>query len=475
MERRNAQLESKLQSILDDNDRLKRQLREEPASTAPYVERSFPERLQRLAAFQPLTQRAGDDQWTQSQQRIRDLEGLGPAPGTTSEDENNSSGPVPDEPTVGWTGEIQADEVMISQSPVNVSQLGQLEGFSDFRRGRLGAIGSLWENTIYRIEFDFAQQGRPSFLDMYGQFTDLAIVGNVRIGHFFEPFAISRLTSNRYQSFMERPLLDAFAPVRNMGVMAFDTYAEKHGTWQIGMFAANSNDDGEEQTNRGGVAVTGRMTYLPYWDEPSDGRYYMHVGGCFSFRVPGEETSRFGYWPGLRPGSFDNIVWPRWADTGVISTNNVTLADVEWAWVLGPFHVQAECAGSFVDQIGGPDLAFTAWYVEAGWFLTGEHRPYQQEMAIFNRVTPLEPFFFVRTPDGLRRGRGAWQVVGRIDDLNLNNQNIQGGRLVDLSFGVNWYANPYTKFYFNYVHAMLNRGEPGSYGNLFGLRAQFEF
>jgi len=438
-------------------------------------EPSTDEPIRRLAAMQPLISGSADANRTQDEQRIRDLEGLGPAPGTTSEDENRSSGAVPDKPTVSWTGELQADDVMLSQSQENIDELGQLQGFSDFRRGRLGAIGSLWANTIYRIEFDFAQQGRPSFLDLYGQFTDLAILGNLRIGHFFEPFAISRLTSNRYQSFMERPLLDAFAPSRNLGVMAFDTYAEKRGTWQIGLFAADSNDDGEEQTNRGGEAITGRLTFLPIWDEPSNGRYYMHVGGCFSYRIPPDQTARFGYWPGFRPGSFDNIVWPRWADTGVISANNVTLLDAEWAWIMGPIHVQAEYAANFVNQIGGPDLAFSAWYVEAGWFLTGENRPYQQEMAIFNRVTPFESFFFTRTKDGIRSGRGAWQVVCRLDDLNLNNGNIEGGRLVDLSFGLNWYVNPYTRMYFNYVHSTLDRGQPGNYGNLFGMRAQFEF
>ncbi len=239
---------------------------------------------------------------------------------------------------------------------------------------------------------------------------------------------------------------------------------------------SHSNNDAEQQTNHGGDAITGRMTFLPYWDEPSGGRYYMHVGGDFSFRVPPDQTARFGYWPGFRPGSFDNIVWPRWADTGIIAANNVLLLDVEWAWIMGPFHVLTEYATNHVDQIGGPDLSFTAWYVEAGWFLTGESRPYQQEMARFNRVTPYESFFFTRTRQGVRSGSGAWQVVFRIDDLNLNNGNIQGGRLVDLSFGVNWYLNPYSRVYFNYVHAMLDRGgAANNYGNLFGVRAQFEF
>jgi len=452
---------------------------QESSIPAPYVEQEKPtvaSSVTRLITLQPPAAGSPEADRTQGEQRIRDLEGLGPAPGTTSADENRSSGAVPNKPTVAWTGELQTDVVGVRQSEANIAELGQLKNFSDFRRARLGAFGSLYANTIYRLEFDFALQGRPSFLDVYGQLTDQAIVGNIRIGHFFEPFSLARLTSNRYQEFMERPLLDAFAPSRNLGIMAFDTYNDKRGTWQIGLFGADSNDNGEEQTNRGGEAVTGRMTYLPFWDEPSDGRYFMHLGGCFSYRAPAQQTARFGYWPGFRPGSFDNIVWPRWVDTGLIAANQVTLLDAEWAWVMGPWHVQAEYAANFVNQINGPNLAFSAWYVETGYFLTGESRTYQQEMAIFNRVTPLESFFFVRTKDGLRGGRGAWQVAFRIDDLNVSDQNIQGGRLVNLTLGLNWHLNPYTRMYFNYVHAMLDRNSPSaSYGNLVGLRAQFEF
>ena len=411
-----------------------------------------------------------------AEQRIRDLEGLGPAPGTTNQQENEAKAAIPDKPTVAWTGELQADDVSLTQSAANKEVLGDLENFSDFRRARLGAIGSLYANTIYRIEVDFAQQARPSFLDCYGQLTDLAYVDNVRIGHFFEPFTLARLTSNRYQTFMERPLVDAFAPSRNLGVMAFSTYAEKHGTWQLGYFADDSNDDGEEQGDHGGAAVTGRITALPYWDEPSGGRYFMHVGADFSHRRPGQKVTRFGYWPGMRPGSFDNITWPRWAETGLISANYYDLFDLEWAWVNGPVHAQAEYTWNRVRQAHGQTLNFQAWYFETGCFLTGESRPYPQEMAIFNRVTPFESFFLQRTPKGPRLGRGAWQIAFRVDYLNLNDKDVQGGRLIDLTFGLNWYLNPYTRMYFNYVHAMLTRGEPGtSSGNLYGLRAQFEF
>jgi phosphate-selective porin OprO/OprP len=449
----------------------------------PAVENSLPPPsapVARVAQVQDSLQSGGNlspDQAQAIENRIRELEGLPPAPGTTAaQEEAAAATPLPSKPTVNFTGQLQADNVQVDQSESNKQVLGDLSNFTDFRRARLGAFGNLTSNTIYRLEFDFALQGRPTFLDIYGQLIDLPVINNLRIGHFFEPFAISRLTSNRFQTFMERPLLDAFAPARNMGVMAFDTYAERHGTWQLGLFGADSNDFDELQTDRGGEALTGRITYLPIWDEPSEGRYYMHVGACGSLRWPGDRQARYGYWPGFRPGAFDNIVWPRWVDTGLIPADNMQLFDLEWATVWGPVYAQAEYARTFVTQINGPNLTFDAWYAEVGWFLTGEHRPYLRETAIFNRPQPFENFFRVKTTRGIRGGIGAWEVACRADYLNLNDQNIQGGKLFDLTFGLNWYINPYTRVYFNYVHAFLTRGAPGqSDGNLFGLRAQFEF
>lgn len=406
--------------------------------------------------------------------RIRELEGAGPAPGTTAAQEDKAKAKLPDKPTALWTAELQADSVLVQQSQANQQVLGNIQDFSDFRRARIGAFGTLFYNTLYRIEFDFALNGRPAFLDVYGQIIELPVIQNVRVGHFFEPFSLARYTSNRYQTFMERPLLDALAPARNLGISNFGVYAEKLGTWQIGFFAADSDNFAEEQPVRGGEALTGRMTNLPYWDEPSDGRYYMHVGGAFSVRSPANRQLRYGTWPGFRPGAFDIIVWPFWVDTGNIAARSATLLDAEWALVLGPVAWQAEYAVSMVDQVNNPNVAFHAWYLEFSWFLTGEHRTYQREFGIFNRVEPFEPFF--RAGRGKPTGLGAWQLAFRIDELDLTDQNIQGGRLTDLTFGLNWYLNPYTRIYFNYVHPFLTRGTPGNtQANLVGFRAQFEF
>ena len=53
---------------------------------------------------------------------------------------------------------------------------------------------------------------------------------------------------------------------------------------------------------------------------------------------------------------------------------------------------------------------------------------------------------------------------------------VDGGRLADVTLGVNWYLNRYTRLTFNYIHAFLQRGVPsGTNADVYALRAQVDF
>ena len=78
----------------------------------------------------------------------------------------------------------------------------------------------------------------------------------------------------------------------------------------------------------------------------------------------------------------------------------------------------------------------TAWEVSAGWVLTGED-------ASYNGVTPRNPF-------NLHSGQwGAWQVVGRYGELNVDHDAFTDGFALPgsaseanvWSAGLNWYLN----------------------------------
>jgi phosphate-selective porin OprO/OprP len=53
---------------------------------------------------------------------------------------------------------------------------------------------------------------------------------------------------------------------------------------------------------------------------------------------------------------------------------------------------------------------------------------------------------------------------------------VRGGLLNDVTLGLNWHLNPYTRFRWEYIHAQLNRAPVGlSDANIFGMRFDVDF
>jgi phosphate-selective porin OprO/OprP len=334
--------------------------------------------------------------------------------------------------------------------------------------------GEAFEVLEYLVGFDFAQQGRPSFIDNYIEVHELPVLGNLRVGHFFEPFSLERFGSNRNLSFMERSLGDTFSPARNTGMMAHDTIGDDdRGTWAVGWFRSNSNDFGDDTGDTGEQAVTSRLTWLPFYE--ADGRSFMHVGGGYSYRSADNRLVRFSTRPEARLGTQSADI-PAFVDTGLIPAINDQRFSAEWAWVRGPLYFQTEYMHSVVNQIGGPRLNFKGGYAFVSYFLTGESRTYNKKLGIMDRVFPFENFFRVGTDHGIETGKGAWEVAARYSFIDLNDKNIAGGLLQDVTIGLNWHLNPYTRIRWEYINANLDRrAAPQTTTHIAGMRFDMDF
>ena len=394
------------------------------------------------------------------------------------EKQRNPPGFPAGKPTLVIGGQVQADAVYFGQDEVSRESVGDIQDAADFRRARVIMQGISHEVYRYVFGVDFALAGRPSFLDVYLEHTQLPVLQNARVGHFFEPFSLERVTQNRNNTFMERSLVDTFAPARNLGAMTNGCTENERATWQIGTFRTGSNDFGNDSFDSG-QALTMRGTCLPYYDEPSGGRYYMHLGACYSYRDTYENQVRFRNSPEIRiqePNAPSNF-GPIFVDTGNIPASSFQLFDAEFAWTLGSLSVQSEYACSTVDQIGGPGLFFDAAMVQVSYFLTGEHRPYDRRLGIHQRIIPFSNFWRVRMQDkGVQMGSGAWELAARYSMIRLNDENIQGNNLHDFTLGLNWYWNPYARTRFNYIRACLDDSLFGkSATDIYGMRIDFEF
>lgn len=378
--------------------------------------------------------------------------------------------------SVKWTGELQADFYAFNQDAANKASYGDIENGEAFRRTRFGMFGD-YGPAFYRIELDWAQSGRPTFLDVFLGLHDLPNDNHLRVGHFFEPFGLEQQTSNRFVTFMERAMpAQAFAPARNTGICINRNYDDENGTIAYGIFNTDSDVWGDSVGDSFNTAATGRITYLPWY--LCDGREYLHLGAAYSYRGSKNDEARFRAQPEARIGAAVPNV-PFFVDTGDIPSDHFQIGGLEAAWIHNAFSLQSEYMMCSVDADNGTDPFFDGWYAQASYFLTGEYRPYQRKLAILDRVIPNSDFIrYVGDPEDkcTAYGSGAWEVAVRLSQVDLNDDGWTGGRNTDFTVGLNWYLSPHLRFTSNYIHAMP-RDQAGvdSEADIFAMRMGFEF
>jgi phosphate-selective porin OprO/OprP len=362
------------------------------------------------------------------------------------------------------------------------------------RRALLQADGNIFGRFDYMIQIDFANANNdnsglqpasfsnlstsPALHNIWMQLRDVPVLGYVRVGLQNKTIGMESNTSAASLPFMERSdNQDAFyAPFDNgfnLGITAHSWTESERLTWRYGVFQPATQVFGVALNK---VASGVRVTALPVYED--EGRELVHVGlGYFDGQlVEGDLRDRAR--PVLRNGP--GFAVPVLVDTGEVpGTHQFTFAP-EFALVLGPLTVQAEYAAQLLTEAVASNgqsqgtVFYHGGYVEALCFLTGEHQPYIKRDGVFGRVIPLHDYEV--SPSGCCRGCGAWQLGVRFSYLNLDDKDIQGGKIYDWTVGLNWFLNPNMKFQLNYI--VEHRDQPGvpvAWINGIGLRAAFDF
>jgi phosphate-selective porin OprO/OprP len=214
-------------------------------------------------------------------------------------------------------------------------------------------------------------------------------------------------------------------------------------TWSCGAFFDNISESLKERIDDNqGYRLSGRLTWLPYYDEPSKGRYLIHTGVGLLFTDDQDDMVRVRARPQVHEGPF-------LIDSGNLRATTYTNANVELATVWGQFSVQSELFISNVNLIAGDAVNFYGGYVYASYFLTGENRIYErfgQHGAQFGRNVPFTNFFLV--PGCF--GWGAWEAKARTSYLDLS--EVDRGRYNDLTVGLNWYWTERIRVMFDWIH-----------------------
>lgn len=297
---------------------------------------------------------------------------------------------------------------------------------ADVRRARLTLSGH-YGDWAYRAQFNLSESGGSnggSAEDLYIRYTGFGDLANVTVGKQKEPFGLEALLSSNDMSTLERSALsEFFAPFRSAGIQVHG----KGSNWTYGIGVFEGDGDGPNDFDD--RAWTGRATFAPVQTD----NMVVHLGAGYTMR-----------------------------DIGGNDIDEIDGYNLEFGFVSGPFHIQAEYFDAEIKSaLAIPDLDADGYYLQFGWVITGETRPYRD--GLFRRVRPAA-------------ASGAWEVVARYEDGFGNYSDTGLTTRVEgkqSTLGVNYYATNNVRLGISYMSA--EEDGSGFEGDEFRARIQLTF
>lgn len=381
------------------------------------------------------------------------------------------------EATVG--GRIQFDYYLFSEDDgalVGTAPFGSAlaanndRGGANFRRARLTLTGKAY-GWKYKFEEDFTGAGTAGFREMWMS-TNLG-PGEIIIGQH-KPFrGMEELTSSNEILFMERPNTTASGLYAGRqfltGLFYKGEFANQVG---YGLQAATLQAAGSQTE---GHSFGGRVFWFPMAE---DGQT-VHVGLAYS--SDREDTGSLAASPTFTYGGRRGITATLGNAAGSAFSGTQETIHGELAGAFGSFFAQGEYAvATLSDAVGTSDADVTAYYVQAGYIVTGEKKPYKKGSGAFGSPKPNNSY-------------GAIEVAARYEAVDYdgttsgaaNGCAVAGGAPPaasftacegsNITFGVNWYVNPNVRFMLNYYMGEFDVGPGQDEPEAVSLRAQFGF
>ena len=302
-------------------------------------------------------------------------------------------------------------------------------------------------------------------------------------GKFKSPVGLEALQSDTYLFLNERSLVTDLVPNRDLGVELHGDLFGGAASYAAGIFdgapdyngtTVNTNFDND-------MAFAGRIFLQPWKTSGVNALKGLGFGVGGSYEDDRNGTS------GLTPGYTTDGQQKFFTYTsGVVVVNGQHWRiSPQGYYYYGPFGILGEYAVS--DQevsrttapLGSADLRNTAWEISGSWVLTGED-------ASYNGVTPRLPF------DPRAGHWGAWQVVGRYEELNVDDKAFSASLPFALSTasassahawsaGLNWYLNRNIRVNASFSHTVFSGytgtapAVPAQAENVFFTRIQLAF
>lgn len=293
---------------------------------------------------------------------------------------------------------------------------------------RLGTVLTLFEDWEAKIELGYADKA-ISFKDIYLSY---AWKGHVfKLGHQYEPFGYARIGSSNYRFMQHATADEALGTSRKLGL----TYSYDRDWWNVmaGVFS-NGNVQSGGQLEQG-YTLSAKVIARPWMAE----KKLLHIGVAPVFIDGKDEVSFGGGVPTMLLADGDNA----FLDATVNNVINQWKLDVEGILLCNKWYFQGQYYLGHLNRHDATNYNGQGGYVQAGYLLLGEKHNYDAATGMMKNPAP-----------------GSLELLVRYDAVNLNDAGIQGGRLSDVTVGLNYFLNKYIAAKINYTRMMVADASP---------------
>ncbi len=330
--------------------------------------------------------------------------------------------------------------------------------------------GGIGKDLSFSVVLTFA--GRSVGIDdAYFTYSGLKNT-EISVGQISSPFCLENANSSKWIPFLERSLpVIALRPCMGIGVN-ISNWGEHYGV----IFASSTPPHGENTFSTNVHHRSDRLTNTlrAFFVPINEDNKVIQIGGSglyattnatFLDDTPNVSGRRFA----SRPEAIGRNT-PNTVDSGnQLLADNYNEITFELSGQRGPLVVGAEYLQANIHRLFDPELHFRGWHAQAAYVLTGESRIYSIKNGTYGRIKPKCRY-------------GAFEVAARYSMVNLNSEDIHGGKEDNVALSLSWIINPNLLILTNYIHASIDPTQaPGArYDfnpnhrnlNIFGVRTQ---
>ena len=293
----------------------------------------------------------------------------------------------------------------------------------------------------------------------------------ISFGQIISPFCLENANSAKWIPFLERSLpVIALRPCMGIGVNV-TTWGKHYGIAAASATVPHGHnlDTATVKHRSDRLTSTLRAWYVPLNTDNNViqiGASGVYASNNPTFRddSPNIHGRRFATRPEARARNTPNLI----NSGSALLVDNYNEYAFEVSGQRGPFVAGAEYLHAYVNRWFSPGLHFYGWHAQAAYVLTGESRIYKIKNGSYGQIIPKHCY-------------GAFEVAARYSMVNLNDEDIHGGKENNFALSLSWIINENLLILGNYIHASIDPTQAlGSFNpspnhrqlNIFGIRSQ---